>query len=160
MIEQAPTDGPSGDPELARIAAALLPRAVAIAEQQHAGQVDKAGAPYIEHPKRIMRAMRTDAERVVAILHDVVEDGTVTLADLAAEGFPQAILDGLDAVTRRTDESYEAFVARAALDPIGREVKLADLRDNADLSRIAHPTDADLARTEKYRRAIAQLLAR
>lgn len=135
----------------------LLRRAVAIAEQQHAGQVDKAGRPYIEHPKRVMRAMQSDAERIVAILHDVIEDGDVTLAQLADEGFPQYLLDALDAVTRRKDETYEAFVARAAADPIGRNVKRADLRDNADLTRIASPTAADLARTEKYRRALAQI---
>jgi len=135
----------------------LLRRAIAIAEQQHAGQVDKAGRPYIEHPKRVMRAMATDAERIVAVLHDVVEDGDVTLAQLAAEGFPPDLLDALDAVTRRPDETYEAFVARAAANPIGRRVKVADLRDNADLTRIAAPTAADLARTEKYRRALAQI---
>lgn len=135
----------------------LLARAVAIAEQQHAGQVDKAGRPYIEHPRRVMRAMATDAERIVAILHDVVEDGDVTLAQLADEGFPQYLLDALDSVTRRPDETYEAFVARAAANPIGRRVKVADLQDNADLSRIAAPTAADLARTEKYRRALAQI---
>lgn len=135
----------------------LLARAVAIAEQQHAGQVDKAGRPYIEHPRRVMRAMATDAERIVAILHDVVEDGDVTLARLADEGFPQYLLDALDSVTRRPDETYEAFVARAAANPIGRRVKVADLQDNADLTRIAAPTAADLARTEKYRRALAQI---
>ena len=135
----------------------LLRRAVAIAEQQHAGQVDKAGQPYIEHPKRVMQAMENDAERIVAILHDVIEDGDVTLAQLAAEGFPHNLLAALDAVTRRQDETYEAFVARAAADPIGRRVKRADLRDNADLTRIASPTAADLARTEKYRRALEQI---
>ena len=135
----------------------LLRRAVAIAERQHAGQVDKAGRAYIEHPMRVMAAMDTDAERIVAVLHDVIEDGDVTLAQLADEGFPSYLLAALDAVTKRAGETYEDFVARAALDPIGRRVKIADLRDNADLSRIAQPTPADLARAEKYRRALAQL---
>jgi len=135
----------------------LLRRALAIAERQHAGQVDKAGRPYIDHPKRVMAAMQTDAERIVAVLHDVIEDGDVTPAQLAQEGFPPYLLDALDAVTKRAGETYEDFVARAARDPIGRRVKIADLRDNADLSRIAQPTAADLARTDKYRRALAQL---
>jgi len=135
----------------------LLERAIAIAEQQHAGQVDKAGRPYIEHPKRLMRAMSTDAERIVAVLHDVVEDTDLTLDQLASEGFPVNILAALDSVTRREGETYEAFVARAANNTIGRRVKHADLQDNADLSRIAAPTDADRARTEKYQRAMAQL---
>lgn len=135
----------------------LLQRAVRIAEEGHAGQVDKAGQPYIAHPRRVMMAMRDDAARIVAILHDVVEDCGVTLEDLEKEGFPRHILDALDAVTRRVGETYEAFVARAAADPIARQVKYADLQDNADLSRIAAPTAADVARTEKYRRALAQL---
>lgn len=135
----------------------LLERAIQIAQQQHAGQVDKAGRPYIEHPKRVMNAMDNDAERIVAILHDAIEDTDLTLGELAAEGFPGYLLDALDAVTRREGETYEAFVARAAMNPIGRRVKYADLRDNADLARIASPTAADVARTEKYHRAMAQL---
>lgn len=136
---------------------ALLERAIAIAEQQHAGQVDKGGRPYIEHPLRVMKAMSNDAERIVAVLHDVIEDTDLTLDQLAAEGFPGYILDALNSVTRRTGETYEAFVARAAANAIGRRVKYADLQDNADLSRIAVPTAADLARTAKYHRAMAQL---
>jgi (p)ppGpp synthase/HD superfamily hydrolase len=137
----------------------LLERAIGIAEQQHAGQVDKAGRPYIEHPKRVMRAMSTYPERIVAVLHDVVEDTDLTLDQLADEGFPDYILAALDSVTRRARESYEEFIARAARDAIGRRVKYADLQDNADLSRIAAPTDADRARTAKYQRAMAQLAA-
>jgi (p)ppGpp synthase/HD superfamily hydrolase len=136
---------------------ALLERAIAIAEQQHAGQVDKAGRPYIEHPLRVMNTMSSDAERIVAVLHDVIEDTNLTLNQLAAEGFPGYVLDALDSVTRRAAETYDAFVARAAKDPIGRRVKYADLQDNANLARIAAPTAADMARTEKYRRAMAQL---
>ena len=135
----------------------LLDRAIAIAEQRHAGQVDKAGRPYIEHPKRVMQAMSNDGERIVAILHDVIEDTDLTLDQLAAEGFPAYVLEALDSVTRRPGETYEAFVARAATNEIGRRVKYADLRDNADLSRIAAPTAADEARTAKYYRAISQL---
>lgn len=136
---------------------ALLERAIAIAEKQHAAQVDKAGRPYMEHPLRVMQAMSNDAERIVAILHDVIEDTDFTLDQLAAEGFPGYILEALDSVTRRDGETYEAFVARAARNPIGRRVKYADLQDNADLARIAVPTAADIARTEKYHRAMAQL---
>ncbi|WP_395837085.1 GTP pyrophosphokinase [Cystobacter fuscus] len=123
----------------------LLERAISIAEQQHAGQTDKAGRPYIEHPKRVMQAMENDAERIVAILHDVIEDTDLTLDQLAAEGFPGHLLEALDSVTRRDGETYEAFIARAAANAIGRRVKYADLRDNADLSRIAAPTAADVA---------------
>jgi hypothetical protein len=148
-----------GEYDAERRAEAMLPQAIEIAREQHSGQVDKAGQPYIEHPMRVMRRMRTNVERIVAVLHDVIEDGAITLSELRKEGFSHEILDALDSVTRRKGEDYMTFVARAASDPIGRWVKYEDLRDNADLSRIAEPTDADLARTAKYQRAMAQLEA-
>lgn len=106
---------------------------------------------------RVMAAMSDDAERIVAVLHDVIEDTDLTLNELAAEGFPDYILEALNSVTRQTGATYEAFVARAATNAIGRRVKYADLQDNADLCRIAAPTTADQARTAKYHRAMAQL---
>lgn len=140
-----------------RRGALTLERAVAIAAEAHAGQTDKAGAPYILHPLRVMAAQEGDAARIVGVLHDVVEDSPVTLDHLAAAGASEAVLRGLDAVTRRAEESYEAFVARAGADPLGRAVKIADLRDNMDLARIAQPSDKDRARLARYARALAQL---
>jgi (p)ppGpp synthase/HD superfamily hydrolase len=139
--------------------AGTLERAIAIAAAAHEGQVDKAGAPYILHPLRMMLAVTTPEARMAAVLHDVVEDGDVTLEQLRAEGFPAAVVEAVDALTKREHEEddYEAFIRRAALNPIAREVKLADLRDNADLSRIADPTEKDRARIEKYLRAIEYL---
>jgi hypothetical protein len=137
-----------------------LERAIAIAAEAHAGQVDKAGAPYILHSLRVMLRMTTNEERIVAVLHDVVEDTPWTLALLAAEGFSVPVVRAIDAVTRRDDETYEAFVRRAGEHPIGYGVKLADLEDNSDLARITAPTEKDHARLERYRRAIAQLRAR
>lgn len=136
-----------------------LENAIALAAKAHAGQVDKAGAPYILHPLRMMLRVATPEERMAAVLHDVVEDCGVSLADLRAAGFSEAVVGAVDALTRREDESYDEFVARAATDPIGRRVKLADLEDNSDLSRIAEPTTRDFERLEKYRRAIAFLEA-
>jgi (p)ppGpp synthase/HD superfamily hydrolase len=137
----------------------LLQRAVHIAEQRHAGQVDAAGQPTIEHSKRVMRALDNDADRIVGVLHNVVEDCGVTLAELAGHGFPPDLLDALDAVTRRDGEPHDAFLARVAANPIARKVKLADLGDNADLSRLAEPTAEDIARAANCQRAIAQLAA-
>jgi (p)ppGpp synthase/HD superfamily hydrolase len=139
--------------------AGTLERAIAIAAAAHEGQVDKAGAPYILHPLRMMLAVTTPEARMAAVLHDVVEDGDVTLEQLRAEAFPAAVVEAVDALTKREHEEddYEAFIRRAALNPIAREVKLADLRDNADLSRIADPTEKDRARIEKYLRAIEYL---
>lgn len=136
-----------------------LERAIVIAAEAHAGQTDKAGAPYVLHPLRMMLCLSTSDERIVAVLHDVVEDCGVSLEMLRADGFSEQVLEAIDSVTRRTEESYEAFVLRAASNPIGRRVKLADLRDNSDLSRITHPTARDYARVEKYRRAIETICA-
>jgi (p)ppGpp synthase/HD superfamily hydrolase len=135
-----------------------LERAIAIAAEAHAGRVDKAGAPYILHPIRVMLNVSTIDERIVAVLHDVVEDSHWTFDMLRAEGFSAELLIALASVTKlREDEPYEAFVERAAANPIGRRVKLADLTDNLDLSRIAQPTERDFARIEKYRRAVAYI---
>ena len=134
-----------------------LERAIAIAAVAHEGQVDKAGSPYVLHPLRMMLAVTTPEARIAAVLHDVVEDTPVTLEQLRAEGFPAAVIEAVEALTKREGEDYEAFIRRVAPNPIAREVKLADLRDNSDLTRIAEPTEKDRARIEKYRRAIATL---
>ena len=137
--------------------AGTLERAIAIAATAHEGQVDKAGAPYVLHPLRMMLAVTTPEARIAAVLHDVVEDTPVTLEQLRAEGFPAAVIEAVEALTKREGEDYEAFIRRVAPNPIAREVKLADLRDNSDLTRIAEPTEKDRARIDKYRRAIAYL---
>lgn len=136
---------------------ATLERAIEIAAKAHAGQVDKAGQPYVLHPLRMMLAVATPEARVAAVLHDVVEDTAVTLDELRAEGFPASVLEAVEALTKRDGEDYEAFIRRVAPNPIAREVKLADLRDNSDLSRIAEPTERDRERIRKYQRAIAYL---
>lgn len=134
-----------------------LDHAIRIAVEAHAGQMDKAGAPYILHPLRVMLAVSDPVARIAAVLHDVVEDSAWTLERLRQEGFSGVIIGAVDALTRRPKESYEEFVKRAALDPIAREVKIADLRDNLDLSRIARPAGKDLARREKYQRALTMI---
>jgi len=104
-----------------------------------------------------MLRVNTLEERIVAVLHDVVEDCGISLDDLRKEGFSEAVLTAIESVTKVAGESYEAFVERAAQNPIGRVVKLADLEENSDLSRIAQPSWEDLERVEKYRRAIGVL---
>src|SRR5205823_11086434 len=99
-----------------------LERAIAIAAEAHTGQLDKAGAPYVLHPLRVMLRMKTEEERIAAALHDVVEDSDWSLVALRDEGFSEAIVRAVDSVTRRSGESYEEFVSRAGLDPIGRRV--------------------------------------
>jgi (p)ppGpp synthase/HD superfamily hydrolase len=134
-----------------------LERAIVIAAEGHAGKLDKAGNPYILHPLRVMLRLDTNEERIVGVLHDVVEDCEWSIDDLRGEGFSEAVLRAVEAVTIRDGESYDDFVARAAADPIGRRVKLADLEDNSDLRRISNPTAKDYARIEKYQRAIRMI---
>jgi hypothetical protein len=136
-----------------------LEQAIAIAAKAHAGQVDKAGAPYVLHPLRMMLRVSTTEERITAVLHDVVEDCGISLEELRAEGFSEIVIEAINSITRKPDESYETFVRRAAANPVGRQVKLADLEDNSDLSRIANPSVRDHERIAKYRRAIETIRA-
>ena len=135
-----------------------LERAIAIAATAHAGQIDKAGAPYILHPLRVMLRVSSEAERIVAVLHDVVEDCEGWSFDrLLGEGYAPGIIAGLKSVTKVEGEAYEDFVKRAAAHPIGRRVKMADLTDNSDLSRISTPTAKDHERIARYQKAIAYI---
>ncbi|WP_460415685.1 GTP pyrophosphokinase [Pseudomonas sp. microsymbiont 2] len=138
---------------------ATLEKAIVVATRAHDGQFDKGGAAYILHPLRVMARMVTPEQRIVAVLHDVLEDTPLTLSDLAREGFPLKILAALLALSRRDGESYETFVVRLGVDPLARQVKLADLADNSDLSRIPSPGPADLARLSRYQQASAYLRA-
>jgi (p)ppGpp synthase/HD superfamily hydrolase len=137
-----------------------LSLAIAIATEAHDGQVDRGGAPYILHPLRVMLSVQGDRERIAAVLHDVAEDCPAWPLDrLRAQPFSGAVCDALDALTRRPGEEYGVFIARCAADPIARVVKLADLKDNCDLSRIKRPTDKDAERVRKYVNASMVLLS-
>lgn len=136
-----------------------IEKAIEIAARAHAGQVDKAGAPYIFHPLRLMLAVSGEHERMAAVLHDVVEDTPLTFDDLAREGFPAAVIDAVRALTKHDGESRIDAAHRAAANPLARTVKLADVGDNMDLSRIASPTEKDYARLREYEQVRAILLA-
>ena len=136
---------------------ATLARAIAIAAEAHQGQQDKAGAPYVLHPLRLMLRMHTEAEMMAAVLHDVVEDTPWTLEQLRQEGFSEEVLAAVEAVTHRAGETYEAYLARAAADPIARKVKRADLEDNMDLRRLSALTDKDVERLRRYHRTWRKL---
>ena len=136
-----------------------LERAIEIAARAHAGQVDKAGAPYILHPLRLMLTLQGAHERMAAVLHDVVEDTPLTFEDLQREGFPPAVVDAVRALTKLPGEGRIAAAHRAAANPIARAVKLADVGDNMDLRRIPAPTEKDFARLKEYEQVRAILLA-
>nr|BFD41583.1 HD domain-containing protein [Pseudomonas sp. FFPRI_1] len=136
-----------------------LERAIALAAEAHAGQVDKGGAPYILHPLRVMLRLTQPAARIVAVLHDVLEDCPVTQEQLRDEGFSAEVLAALQALTKVEGEDYPAFIRRAGANPLARQVKLADLAENSDLSRIPEPGAEDLQRLEKYRQARHYLMS-
>jgi GTP diphosphokinase / guanosine-3',5'-bis(diphosphate) 3'-diphosphatase len=137
---------------------ATLERAIEIAAYAHAGQTDKAGQPYILHPLRVMLAVNSLPEKITAVMHDVVEDTNVTFADLQSEGFDPEVLAAIEALTKTTGETRLAAAQRAVVNPIARVVKLADVADNMDLSRISEPTEKDYARLKEYEQVRSILL--
>ena len=132
---------------------ATIEKALQIAARAHEGQVDKQGLPYILHPLRVMDGVEGLDAKIVAVLHDVVEDTPVTFDDLEREGFSGRVLAAVRCVTHAEGETYADYVVRCRADPIARRVKLSDLADNTRLSRtIVRPLalGRDTARYAKY----------
>ncbi len=138
----------------------LLNEAITLATQAHAGQTDKAGATYIQHILRVVERCKTPDAKVVAALHDVVEDcGDQYSFESLSELFPSHIIDALRCVTKtHEDEPYEEFIRRAVDNDLAREVKLADLEDNLDVTRLTEVTERDAQRLTKYLNARKILL--
>ncbi|MFY0525315.1 GTP pyrophosphokinase [Archangium gephyra] len=134
-----------------------LEDAIALAVEAHRGQRDKAGQTYILHPLRVMMRLETETERMVAVLHDVVEDSPWTLERLRGLGYPEQVLGALDCLTKREGETYEAFIERLLPHPLARRVKRADLEDNMDVRRLPAVTAKDAERLARYRAAWARL---
>jgi len=135
-----------------------IERAIEIAARAHAEQRDKAGQPYIFHPLRVMLAVDGEHARMAAVLHDTVEDTAVSVEDLRAAGFADAVVSAVIALTKLPGEARIDAARRAAANEIARQVKLADVSDNMDLKRIAEPTEKDFARLAEYRQVRALLL--
>ncbi|HZH16023.1 MAG TPA: GTP pyrophosphokinase [Archangium sp.] len=139
------------------MSAPTLEDAIALAVEAHRGQRDKAGQTYILHPLRVMMRLETEPERMVAVLHDVVEDSPWTLERLRGLGYPEEVLGALDCLTKREGETYEAFIERLLPNPLARRVKRADLEDNLDVRRLPAVTAKDAERLARYRAAWARL---
>ena len=137
--------------------AKLLELAIAIAHKAHAGQLDKAGKPYILHPLTVMAQMDTTESKIVAMLHDAIEDSDLTIEELVQEGFPELITNAIAAITKRDGEMYADYLLRVMANAIARKVKIADVTHNMDISRIANPTEKDFQRLEKYKKVLNQL---
>ena len=136
-----------------------LERAIELATLAHRGQVDKAGRPYILHPLELMsRFADADADaKIVAVLHDTIEDSDLDAAALRAKGFSEPVVDAVLALTRRSHESYDEFIERVRTNPLARRVKIADLEHNMDVRRLAKLGPDDLERLERYHRSWRRL---
>jgi (p)ppGpp synthase/HD superfamily hydrolase len=135
-----------------------LDEAIQFARRAHEGQLDKSGRPYIGHPLRVMGALRGEHERMTAVLHDVVEDTSVTLEDLQAAGCPEEVLTAVTAISKQPGEDQATYLRRVAANPIARAVKLADIADNMSpdrMSRLDQATQDQLR--AKYESALRHL---
>ncbi len=129
----------------------------ALATKAHEGQTDKAGLPYITHPERVASRLSTPEAQVVGWLHDTVEDTPITLRDIEATFGPETAA-AVDAISRRDGEPWPDYLDRVAANPMARQVKISDLIDNSNLSRIPHVTLKDVERQKKYNKALKKLL--
>ena len=136
----------------------LLEQAIYIALQAHKGKADKGGSPYILHPLRLMLVMETTEEKIVAVLHDVIEDSSFTIQQLKQEGFSKKVLDAVSLLTKTENQNYENYISAIKKNPLATKVKLADLKDNMDKNRLKKITDEDLIRIKKYKSAVKQLI--
>jgi len=137
-----------------------LERAIEIAVQAHKGASDKGGSPYILHPLAVMHNLDRDDEKIVGVLHDVVEDTQWTFEKLLDEGFSVTVVDALRSVTKQEGgEDYFDFIQRAKKNPLGRKVKIADIQHNMDVTRIKVISDKDATRLNKYKKALEILIS-
>jgi len=131
----------------------LLEKAISIALKAHSGKTDKGGNPYILHPLRLMITMQTTEEKIVALLHDVVEDSTTTIQQLKDEKFPQRILTAVSLLTKKEKQEYSDYILAIKKNTLATKVKLADLKDNMNPMRLKKVAEADKQRIKKYKAA-------
>ena len=136
----------------------LTKKALKFCFEAHKDQQDKSGLPYVFHPFHLAEQMDTEETVCVALLHDVVEDTDYTLEDLIAMGFPKPVTDALALMTHDENVPYLDYVAKLKDNPVARQVKLADLKHNSDLTRLDRIDEKALERVEKYRKAMELLL--
>jgi len=132
-------------------------KALKLCFEAHKEQLDKGGMPYVFHPFHLAEQMRTEESTVVALLHDVIEDTDLTVGDLTEMGFTKDITDAISLMTHSEGTDYMDYVRMIKMNPITREVKLADLKHNADLTRLDTVDENAFKRREKYLMAIKLL---
>ena len=128
-----------------------------LAARMHDGQVDKSGLPYITHPERVAARLSSPEAQVVGWLHDTVEDTPLSLDEIEARFGPETAA-AVDAVSRREGEAWDTYLERVKANPVARQVKVSDLIDNSNLSRLPRVTLRDVERQAKYNRALRELL--
>lgn len=134
-----------------------LLHAIHIAINAHGKQLDSNGQPYIGHCFRVMSAGQTLEEKIVGVLHDVLEDTELTVANLIIEGFSEEVVDAVHTLTKLENEDYNHYLKRVKRNDLAVRVKLNDLTDNMDLRRLETLTDEDVIRMRKYLDAYNQL---
>lgn len=144
--------------DLAR--ASLLEKAIGIALDAHAGQLDKSGQAYILHPLRVMMSLNDETDRICAVLHDVVEDSDISLGDLRNYEFSMEIVKTVGLLTRREGEDYDDYISRVLLSDRACRVKLMDLKDNMSRTPFDKGNPSYEERTTRYKRARNRILAR
>ena len=135
----------------------IVDLALSIARKAHEGQLDKAGVDYIEHPIYVASRVDTEEEKAVALLHDVIEDSSVTAEELLNAGLPETVVTAIQILSKKKGQDYQTYLENVKSNPLARVIKLADLKHNSDLSRLSSVTDKDLERLEKYKKAIDYL---
>ncbi len=135
----------------------MLEKAISIAVEAHFGQRDKAGLPYILHPLRLMNKSQTVSEKICSILHDVVEDTTITISSLKNEEFDAYILEALDCLTKRKGEEYQKFIERIKKNKLAVKIKILDIEDNLNAARLQKVENKDVLRINKYIVALSEL---
>ncbi len=135
----------------------LLELAIKVATEAHVGQVDKGGKPYINHPQAVAASLTNTEYKIVAYLHDVCEDTSITSDDLKDMGFTYRIVNSIRLLTKTDELTYEEYLRRLRMDSCARAVKIADLKHNMDITRIPNPSEKDYVRIEKYKKSLAFL---
>lgn len=131
----------------------LTRKAMNIAYNAHMNQFDKAGVPYIYHPIHLAEQMDTETECIVALLHDVVEDTEVTFEQLEKD-FPKEVIESIRLLTHGDDVNYMEYIKELSQSPIAKKVKIADVLHNSDETRLEKITIKDVARRERYKKAL------
>lgn len=127
-----------------------------IAKQAHSNQVDKGGNPYIEHVIRVSLKGVNKNEVIVGLLHDVIEDTDVSV-DILGKYFTKDIVDAIVLLSRGKEQKYNDYIMNIRNNPLARSVKINDMTDNMDLSRISKVTDEDLSRNKRYEKSMRLL---